>query len=67
MAEGNDENGGIENDADKTGYITKPAPAIVGTKGSFQEVLARRQAELAALKSKNAVKGPANTQTGAGR
>ena len=30
------------------------APVIVGTKGSFQEVLARRQAELAALKSKNA-------------
>ncbi len=32
----------------------KAAPAILGTKGSFQEVLARRQAQLAALKNKTA-------------
>lgn len=30
--------------------LVPPKPVIVGTKGSFQEVLARRQAELAALR-----------------
>lgn len=68
LAEGEDggqavANGTVGDQSGQADKLTKPAPVILGTKGSFQEVLARRQAELAALKSKNAA-GPSRNGPG---